>query len=321
MFVEQHPRDNSTYRYRVTRFLHKDRRGVLLAGIDPVNGADVALRQIDLRQFDERTRTDYLWRLACDIDKARSFCHPAVVTPYSLHVEGDDAFIVMASLGEALPVAIMHKVPPERAVALVCQILDALVRAHERRVLLHELRLRNFFATPSGQARIIEFGLVPGDVGDVLDAQRARAEEAAMMSPEHCVGEPLGPRSDLFSIGCLLYRLIAGNFPFEGLDYTTTVSRIVRMPHAPLGIDWLDPIIDRALAKKPTERFVSATAFSHALQAGGLNSIDRPATDADIAAAIAVLNEAIGPIAPFVMRRILADQPSAETLRKRCAEY
>ncbi|GAN54971.1 serine/threonine protein kinase [Tanticharoenia sakaeratensis] len=322
--------DNSPYRYKVSAFLHRDRRGVLLAGLDRITGQAVALRQIDLRQFDGRERASYLAGLERDIAAATTFHHPAVVQPHSLHVEGDDAFIVMDPLDDAAALETRGIYPAETALDLVCQALDALTRAHERRVLLHELRLRNFFATPDGRLRIIEFGLVPGDVGDVLDAQKARAEEAALMSPEHCVGERVGPRSDVFSVGCILYRLLTGTLPFAGPDYTTTVARIVSSAHPPLQERHpaipaaLVTAIDRALAKKPEDRFESAAAFAaalrHAMAPVPDVPPDAPATPGEIEAIGRALIDVAGPLTPVLLARMTQDAPSRSVLIERCLE-
>jgi|GEM_PF-4677195 len=330
MSGEDRLQNTPPYRYTVTAFIHQDRRGVLLAGQDRVSGQLVALRQINLRQFDMRYRDAYLATLRRDIATAAAFHHPAIVQPHSLHIEGDDAFIVMDPLEHAVAVETQGPASPERAVDLICQALDALTHAHERRVLLHELRLRNFFATPDGILRIIEFGLVPGDVGDALNTPNARAEEAAIMSPEHCIGEPVGPRSDVFSLGCVLYRLLTGRLPFAGSDYTTTVTQIVSKAHLPLltvrpGLPQpLGAIVDCALAKKPEDRFDSANAFAdalrHAMKPAPKNTDNPAATSDDLAAIGHALEDVIGSLAPVLLRRLTKDHPSRNLLIARILE-
>src|SRR5262249_59504993 len=126
---------------------------------------------------------------------------------------------------------------------------------------------------PGGRVKLLDFGLaraVEGDAGPhrppALTSPGAWVGTPGFMSPEQVNGEPLGPRSDLFSLGCVLYRLATGANPFTGPNRTAVLYATLNHQPPPAsalnpGIpDWLSALIARLLAKRPDARLASARA-------------------------------------------------------------
>lgn len=353
VYVRQEKRLNATRSYyRVTALLRRDQRGVLLNAIDQETKDAVTLRQINLSQLTLRERKPYIEHLRADMAEAVQYAHPAVVSPRGVHVEGENAFLVMDPLYDAIALETQSALPIPLAADLALQALDVLIQAQTRDNSRHALRMRNFFATQDCRLRIIEFGLDPGDIGDVLGGDRAQAEEASMMTPEHCVGEIEDQKSDQFAIGCLLYRMLTGVFPFHGANYTDTVTRIAKEPHISLiqmrqdVPEKLNEVIDRVLAKKPSSRYERLSAFANALQAftvkgtmpdvfeetgastetlsdfsiaevsAKLKRLEQETVD-EIARA---LTQIIGPIAPILVQRGKRNVTDRKSLIARCIE-
>lgn len=327
MTAESPSSSDTPHRFQVTTFIRRDQRGVLLNAIDCQSLADVSLRQIDLRQFDIRERDAYRARISRQIQQVSGFGHPAVLNSHGLVVEGDDAFIIMDPLATARPLEERRGMPVDIAVSLILQALDAFEAAHRHQLDLTDLRLRNFFVTPSHDLKILEFGITPGDVGDLLNPALARPEDAALMSPEQAVGEPWAQSSNIFSAGCLFYFLLSGNLPFQGSDYTRTVIQIVGHPHVPLLTlspdlpPALAEVIDRALAKNPTDRFADIAAFRNAVHAAIRNPAFQIVSPDDVARLATVLQDIMGPTGAVILRRALRTTRNTAHLVANCASH
>lgn len=169
-------------------------------------------------------------------------------------------------------------------------MLDALHYAHHRSIVHRDIKPANILLTSDTSLKITDFG-ISRLTSMELTATPLLIGTPSYMSPEQCVGSTLDGRSDLFSLGCVLYELVAGVRAFSGVNYTETIFGIVNKPHVPLSRlrndlpEGFSDAIDRALAKNPDDRHANAAAFARLLddiaRAAGLPRTSLPAVILD----------------------------------------
>jgi len=199
--------------------------------------------------------------------------NPFLVMEY---VEGQTLRQVLTSAGGTFAVP--------RALALVRQMLYALAYAHERGLVHRDLKPANLVVQDlphqPEHLKVLDFGFVKLLPGSELDrgAQLTRAGHTfgspPYMSPEHATGSPVDGRSDLYSVGILLFEMLTGERPFEGETHellrhhlTTTPPRLAARKPELAAHPELQALLDRALAKKREDRFANAGEFLKALDA------------------------------------------------------
>jgi len=216
-------------------------------------------------------------RLAC------SLLHPNIVTIYSVERERDLEFIVMEYVeGKSLLQRLEDgPLDLEEILELGAQIADALGAAHEIGLLHRDIKPGNIALTHRGQPKILDFGLAkrmvgfgdagPGTTLDETSSLNVVKGTIPYMSPEQARGESLDARSDVFSLGSLLYECATGRAPFTGAGTLAIMQEIVtRDPPPPSRIrpelpGRLDSIILKAMAKKREDRFRSSAELAGAL--------------------------------------------------------
>jgi serine/threonine-protein kinase len=219
--------------YRLERKLGAGGMGVVYAAWDERLERRVALKQIrpgiEGDSLRERFRREA--RAVALLD------HPAVVRIHDLLETPDGDWLVLQYV-EGIPLAQRLRegpLPPERVAALARDVLGALDAAGSRGVLHRDLKAENVMLTPAGRAMVLDFGLAklsapepgaPGTAG-IVGTYRA-------MSPEQANGLPLDPRSDLFSLGVLLYEAATGISPFQGGTAVETLTKVCTHLQAPV---------------------------------------------------------------------------------------
>jgi hypothetical protein len=160
--------------------------------------------------------------------------------------------------------------PPERAVPIVRQVAAALQAAHDAGVVHGDVKPANVLLDDPAtgiveRAYLADFGLARMIESATPDA-RSNAGTLLYMAPEQLRGEPIDPRADIYSLGCVLYQCLSGTPPFRGSDHDVMLGHLDQAP-PPLGhlAQGLSAAVGRALAKDPSDRFASAAAFSAAL--------------------------------------------------------
>lgn len=202
--------------------------------------------------------------------------HPNVCPIYDVGVEGNLPYIVMHYMAGTTLAAYLEQVkvlPPLHAVALLQKLALGVAAAHAQGVIHRDLKPQNVLFDPSRQlALITDFGLAR--IGSQATATAAGAVFGTplYMSPEQARGavDEIGPVSDVYSLGVILYRMLTGKPPFEGGVYEVLIQHCETNPIPPSAVRrGLDPLIDglclKALAKKSADRFPSAKAFADAL--------------------------------------------------------
>jgi serine/threonine protein kinase len=219
--------------------------------------------------------------------------HPNIVQVFDFNHDGDTYYMVMEYLpGETLQdrlkalSAVKQRFPLTTTATILATVADAVAYAHERGTIHRDLKPANVMLMPQGQPVLTDFG-----VAKILGGQRHTATGAvigtpAYMSPEQVRGEPLDGRADIYSLGIMLYEMAAGQPPFEGSSAMTVMLKHVNEPVPDIRLQVADipqgmvAVIDKALAKRPDQRFQSASQLASALRAvaqGGQRPVDRAA--------------------------------------------
>jgi class 3 adenylate cyclase/tetratricopeptide (TPR) repeat protein len=268
----------------------------------------VALKQVRadaaLRQGRERLRREA--RAAARLN------HPAIVHVYDILEDADGDWIVMELVeGRTLRRLLDEEsaLPPARVLQLGREITEGLAEAHRQGVLHRDLKATNVIVTPSGRAKILDFGLakeMPRAGGKAPDPAQALSSPGLIlgtsfaMSPEQALGRHLDERSDLFSLGSLLYEMLTGKAPFLAENAALSLARVIHGQVPPLQKSHpaipenLSDLVDWLLQKEPDRRPASAAQVLAALEAAAgreavpVPPVRRPAPRYDSAAATLV---------------------------------
>jgi tetratricopeptide (TPR) repeat protein/predicted Ser/Thr protein kinase len=208
---------------------------------------------------------------------AARLSHPSIVHIYDVIAEGDTDFIVMEYVeGDNLR-RLLRSGPLEvdRAVSIGLDVARGLDEAHRQGIVHRDLKTENILVTPSGFAKITDFGIAKRILRDGTEESLTRGGFVVgtyrAMSPEQARGEEVDHRSDLFSLGVLLYEMLAGVSPFEGENELATLNRIVQHRQRPLQEirpevpEELSLLVDNLLQKDPLLRPRSAAEVARAL--------------------------------------------------------
>jgi TolB-like protein len=212
--------------------------------------------------------------------------HPNIAALYEIGEDQDQLFLVFEFVpGETLTSVIAGRpLNPRRAIDLAVQIADAIAEAHAEGIVHRDIKPDNIIVTPKGNAKILDFGLARWTDGG---AERDQAADGATMmatgvgttlgtvaymSPEQALGEQVDHRTDIFSLGIVIFEMLTGTLPFAGSTSTALALQIVQAPApAPSAVNRslpadLDPIVGKALAKSLEQRYESAVTMSAELR-------------------------------------------------------
>lgn len=268
-------------KYRILEKIGEGGMGEVYRAEDPDLKRIVAIKVISNRETTDPNRESRFLREA---RTAASFNHPNIVSIFDLGKEGDKFFIVMEYVeGESL----RHKLRngPLRVELLIKysqEICLALEEAHLRGLLHRDVKPENILISPSGRVKLADFGLArPMDSGSLLkvetDHERITDSGTAVgtpyyMSPEQLRGEELDARSDIFSLGIVMYEMAVAKLPFTGSTPMAIAASILKDPIVPISLSperlgkRLVDVVDRCLKKEASQRFESAAALRSALE-------------------------------------------------------
>jgi serine/threonine-protein kinase len=256
-------------RYKILGELGRGAMGIVYKAEDPNLDRVVALKTI-LLSDDAEGRKDYHKRFFLEAKAAGKLTHPHIVTTYDFGEEDDLAYLAMELL-EGTELRTRMKEGPldiAEAVDIVQQVADGLGFAHERGVVHRDIKPGNIMILPRGQAKIMDFGIARMRSADFKTSTGIVMGTPRFMSPEQVAGDPVDHRSDIFSLGTVLYEMITGTALFAGEDTPQIAHNVTSVEHTPpsrLNPDvpsMLDFAVARALKKDPAVRYQDAYEFA-----------------------------------------------------------
>ncbi|QSQ23006.1 protein kinase [Pyxidicoccus parkwayensis] len=267
-------------RFRVLRPLGSGGMGEVYLGEQVSLGRKVAIKVL---HQDLHAQAGMAERFKREARLLSAVEHPAVVHIVDFGESGDNACLVMEFVeGQSLyDVLVPGPMPPGRALPLLQQLAEGLAAIHDKGIIHRDLKPENVFISPGArgeQARLLDFGiarLVEPEAGSAVSQVGVVLGTPEYLSPEQAVGAKVDTRSDLYSFGVLMYRVLAGRLPFDGPSPRHFLAQ--HASHAPLPLDRAAPslsryvgllsLVMRLLEKDPAKRPQNAHELADALAA------------------------------------------------------
>jgi tRNA A-37 threonylcarbamoyl transferase component Bud32 len=261
-------------KYEIRRELGRGAMGVVYEGFDPMIQREVALKTIRPDQLVGAHAKEILERFRREAQAAGRLTHPNIVAIYDFGEDAGVWYIAMELVkGRELKDYFEknERFASADIVRILSQILAGLGYAHKLGVVHRDIKPANIFLLEDGTAKVGDFGIAHLESSELTQVGTVLGTPA-YMSPEQILGLPVDGRSDLFSVGVMLYQFLTGERPFTG-NATITMRKVLEenpLPPSRFNVQVpgaMDAVVQRALAKKADERFATAEEFATALEA------------------------------------------------------
>ena len=258
-------------KYKILGEIGRGGMGVVLKAEDTKLKRTVALKFLpsELSRYPEAEE-----RFIREAQAAAALDHPNICTIYEAEEFEGQAYIAMAYVeGQSLRERIVKSpLGTEEAIEIAAQVAEGLEEAHKKGIIHRDIKSANIMVTEKGQAKIMDFGLAKV-IGEALITKEAKTMgTVAYMSPEQAKGETADHRSDIWSLGVVMYEMLSGQLPFGGDREASILYSVVHQEPKPLKeirrdlAPEVQKVIDRALKKSPESRYQTAAEFSEALR-------------------------------------------------------
>ncbi len=262
-------------RYHVVKELGRGAMGVVYLGKDPTIQRHVAIKTMRLDDIDnEEELKEFRNRFFREAESTGRLSHPNIVTVYDAGEQEGLAYIAMEYLEGTLLSCYCQKstlLPAKQALQIVATVADALDYAHSQGVVHRDVKPANIMILKQRLVKVMDFG-----IAKMASASKTQTSmilgTPRYMSPEQATGKDVDGRSDVFSLGIVLFELLSGERPFDAENMAALVIRIAKAPHAPLLKYRRDlptrvqAILDRALQKDIPNRYRHASDMAQDLR-------------------------------------------------------
>ncbi len=277
-------------RYELLDVLGRGGMGVVYRGRDHLLDRVVAVKILPAQFASDALLVQ---RFEREARAAARLNHPNIVGVFDTGREGTVHYIVMQCVaGESLAQRLAERgaLPVPEAVEIAAQIADALAAAHAAGIVHRDVKPANVMVEPTGTCKVLDFGIARAAADAALTQDASMLGSAPYMSPETALGQTADARSDIYSLGCVLYEMLTGRLPFSGELPAAVINQHVSVvPRRPSELEpsipaALDALVMQMLAKDPAERPQEAARAAADLRAS-LQAPSPPEPVADAALA------------------------------------
>ncbi len=257
-------------RYEIQAELGRGAMGVVYRAHDPLLSRTVAIKTINM-DLEQDGMDEYEARFYQEAKAAGGLNHANIVIVYDIGKTGNLAYMAMEYIdGVELRTMLSQgqPLPVPQALDISAQVAEGLAYAHEHHVVHRDVKPANILITPNGRAKIADFGIARMRSAETQTQTGVILGSPKYLSPEQVVGKRADHRSDVFSLGVILYQCLTGNTPFNGDGVSALMYQITNHNPAPPSTlnpqvpVMLDYIVAKALAKSVDERYQSAADFA-----------------------------------------------------------
>jgi serine/threonine-protein kinase len=261
-------------RYELVGELGRGSMGIVYKGFDPVIGRTVAIKTMLPEGLSSQEFDEYKTRFQREAMAAGVLAHPNIITVYDFGEDNGVLYLAMEFLeGQPLEKIVQEQtvLPIETILPIYDQVCSALDHAHRNGIVHRDVKPANIMILQNGLVKMTDFGIAKmmhmgmTQAGQILGTPN-------YMSPEQVKGRQIDGRSDIFSLGVILYELVTGEKPFGGQNITTVIYKIINEnPISPRELDAAIPaglnyVISKALAKNPDDRYQSCRELAEDLR-------------------------------------------------------
>jgi eukaryotic-like serine/threonine-protein kinase len=259
-------------RYRVEGELGRGGMARVYRGTDLVLGRPVAVKVLSSQYAGDGT---FVSRFRREAQAAARLNHPNLVQVFDTGSDDGVQYIVMEYVDAKTLADYLSgggRIMPDRAIELAESVCDALTVAHAQGVIHRDVKPANIMVTRDGHVKVTDFGIARVTTNETVEQTAAVLGTASYLSPEQAQGGAIDQRSDLYSLGCVLYEMLTGRPPFTADSPVAVASKHVLeqpVPPSRLNADvspQLDAIVMRALSKDPDDRYQDATEMREDLE-------------------------------------------------------